>query len=356
MIRCLAWIGLLASLLPVLAQAHPLAPALLELKELDADRYAVLWRTSVARVQGTDVQPQLPPACRALGPARLSAEENQSQVLRWEVYCGPGGLVGQTLAVSGLERSRISVILRLQPRQGEVVTRLLDLDQPGFTVPAPAAPPPVFRGYLELGVEHLLLGFDHVLFVLGLVLLVCGAFPQAERKRLSSPSPFHGGGEGGGIPSLIWTLTAFTLGHSVTLALATLGVVRVNPALTELAIAASIVVLALELLRPNPHSLLRRRPWLMALAFGLLHGLGFAGALAEVGLPAGEIPLALLAFNLGIELAQLMLVTAWLLLAWSWRRAGARPLPAALTLVVPAYGIGTLAAFWCLERMAALWL
>jgi hydrogenase/urease accessory protein HupE len=332
MIRGLVWIGLLVSLLPVLARAHPLAPALLELKELEGDRYAVLWRTSVARVQGANVQPQLPSACRALGPARRSAEDNQSQVLRWEVQCGPGGLVGQTLAVSGLERSRISVILRLQPRQGEVVTRLLDLDQPSYTVPTPATPPPVFRGYLQLGIEHLLLGFDHVLFVLGLLLLV-------RHSRL-----------------LVATVTAFTLGHSVTLALATLGFVRVNPALTELAIAASIMVLALELLRPNPHSLLRRRPWLVALAFGLLHGLGFAGALAEVGLPAGEIPQALLAFNLGIELAQLLLVTTWLLLAWSWRRVGARPLPAALTLVVPAYGIGTLAAFWCLERTAALWL
>jgi hydrogenase/urease accessory protein HupE len=332
MIRCLSWIGVLAALLPALAQAHPLAPALLELRELETGRYAVLWRTSVARVQGTDVQPQLPPACQALGPARLTAEENQSQVLRWDVDCGAGGLVGQTLAVSGLERSRISVILRLEPLRGEVVTRLLDLDQPSFTVPAPAAPPPVFRGYLNLGIEHLLLGFDHVLFVLGLTLLV---------RRLRP---------------LVVTVTAFTLGHSITLALATLGFVRVNPALTELAIAASIGVLALELLRPSPHSLLRRRPWLMALAFGLLHGLGFAGALAEVGLPAGEIPQALLAFNLGIELAQLMLVTGWLLLAWAWRRAGARPLPAAVTLLLPAYGIGTLAAFWCLERAAALWL
>ncbi len=155
---------------------------------------------------------------------------------------------------------------------------------------------------------------------------------------------------------MIGSITAFTLGHSVTLALATLGFVRVNPALSELAIAASVVVLALELLRPSPHSLLRRRPWLMALAFGLLHGLGFAGALAEVGLPAGEIPQALLAFNLGIELAQLLLVAGCLLLAWAWRRSEVRPLPAALVRMVPAYGIGTLAAFWCLERTAALWL
>ena len=285
------------------AQAHPLAPALLDLRELKPSagessgaptRYAVLWRTSVARVQGVDVQPQLPADCRAQTAAQISTEENQSLVQRWQVQCGPQGLTGRTLGVTGLDRSRINVILRIETLDGNVSTALLDADRPLYTVPLPQAAPPVFSTYLGLGIEHLLLGLDHVLFVLGLVLLV-------RRWR-----------------ALVITITAFTLGHSVTLALATLGFVRVNPALTELAIAFSILVLALEIVRPRPDSFIRRRPWLMASSFGLLHGLGFAGALAEVGLPRGEIPLALFAFNLGIEFGQLMLVAVLLVLARLW--------------------------------------
>ena len=389
------------------AQAHPLAPALLELKELEAGRYAVLWRTSVARVQGAEVYPQLPPECRPLTDTQLSAEENQSQVLRWEMHCGPEGLTGRTLAVAGLDRGRISVILRIQPLNGVVITRLLDMSQPSFTVPALQARPPVFGGYFGLGVEHLLLGLDHVLFVLGLVLLILLPLPRppppagegiknnhplshaAEPVRNDLPPLLAGEGRGGGVPLLVWTITAFTLGHSVTLALATLGFVRINPALTELAIAVSIIVLALELVRPRPESLFRRRPWLIALGFGLLHGLGFAGALTEVGLPQGEIPLALLAFNLGIEAGQLLLVATLLFSLSLWERVGVRvllrrwlsphprsgqasrlgvrggeallrffpahPLPEGEGVgIAAAYLIGSLAAFWCIERAFVL--
>jgi hydrogenase/urease accessory protein HupE len=316
------------------AHAHPLAPALLELRELEssgtAARYAVLWRTSVTRAQGTDVQPQLPSDCRALSTAQVSAEENQSLVQRWQMQCGPQGLIGRTLGVAGLDRSRINVILRIETLDGSVNTSLLDADRPLYTVPAPQIEPPIFKTYLVLGIEHLLLGLDHVLFVIGLLLLV----------RRFKP--------------LVLTITAFTLGHSVTLALATLGWVRVNPALTELAIAASILVLALEIVRPRPDSFIRRRPWLMASSFGLLHGLGFAGALADVGLPQGEIPLALLAFNLGIEFGQLMLVGVLLVLARLWSRLAAQPVTTVTSLLLPAYLIGSLAAFWCIERAVVL--
>jgi hypothetical protein len=156
---------------------------------------------------------------------------------------------------------------------------------------------------------------------------------------------------------LVWTITAFTLGHSVTLALATLGFVRVNPALTELGIALSILYLAFEIVRPRPDSLFRRRPWLMALAFGLLHGLGFAGALAEVGLPQAEIPLALFAFNIGIELGQLLVVALLLAAFQLWRLMAPGRVPAAFATaaaLLPAYVIGSLAAFWCIGRTVVL--
>jgi hypothetical protein len=271
-----------------------------------------------------------------VGETRVSAEENHSQVLRWQIQFTPQGVIGRTLGVAGLDRSRINVILRIEPLDAPIVTTLLDADTPTYTVPAPAARPPVFGNYLRLGIEHLLLGLDHVLFVIGLLLLVRALRP------------------------LVVTVTAFTLGHSVTLALATLGLVRVNPAITEFAIAGTIVYLALEIVRPRTDSLARRRPWFMAAGFGLLHGLGFAGALAEVGLPAGDIPLALFAFNLGIEIGQLMLVASLLGLArlWvmaGWHRHGLAPTRIiASTTLLPSYLIGSLAAFWCIERAVVL--
>ncbi len=321
-------------------QAHPLAPALLELHEMESsnadDRhYAVLWRTSVTRAQAVDVTPRLPAECRETESPRMSSEGNDALAVQWSVRCGPDGLVGKTVGIAGIESSGINVILRIEDQRGGVTQNLLDADKPSFKVPIPAAATPVFVAYANLGIKHLLLGFDHVLFVLGLVLLVHKLRP------------------------LIITITAFTLGHSVTLSLATLGVLRVNPALMELGIALSILILATELARPpgGETSLLRRRPWLMAFTFGLLHGLGFAGALAEIGLPQGDIPWALLSFNLGIELGQLVLVAFMLLFGLCWSRwPSTRPGHdyTGLARVLPVYLIGSLAAFWCLERITGL--
>lgn len=318
--------GLLVSLLMLASQAataHPLAPAMLELREQVPDQYEVLWRTSTTRAGRNDVLPQLPRECARIGEAREGLEQD-AWVSRWTVQCA-GGLTGRSIGVSGLAQSRITVILRLQRVDQPSLQTVLDLRSPQFSVPEPAQVPPVFGAYFGLGVEHLLLGFDHVLFVAGLVLLV---------RRMK--------------PLLI-TITAFTVGHSITLSLASLGLVRVNAALMELGIAISILVLACEVARPQP-GLFARRPWLMAGGFGLLHGLGFAGALAEIGLPQGEIPLALLAFNLGIEAGQVLLVALLLLLGLLWKR-----LPPAASSTVPAsYLIGTLAAYWCFERAVAV--
>lgn len=321
---------LLGLLLPALATAHPLAPALLQLQESAPGHYEVLWRTSVTRTQRLDVAPELPADCIAMAEPQIATEGGDAVVARWQVQCA-SALTGQRIAVQGLAQSGINVIVHIRTAAG-VVDALLGPDQPAFTVPAPAAQPPVFASYLQLGIEHLLGGFDHLLFVAGLLLLV-------RRWR----------------PLLI-TITAFTLGHSVTLALASLGLIAVPQALTELGIALSILLLAVEIARPASAapSLLRRWPWLMAAGFGLLHGLGFAGVLAEVGLPREEVLQALLAFNIGIELGQLLWVMALLMVARVGRKMLKSPSGAVAT-VLPAYVIGVLAAYWCWDRLAALW-
>ncbi|HEX4896505.1 MAG TPA: HupE/UreJ family protein [Solimonas sp.] len=330
------WLALLllASLLGLMARpasAHPLAPALLELRETGPGVAELLWRTSVTRAGRSDVAPVLPADCRESTPQQ--GLEGDAWVRRSTLHCDTA-LAGQVVGVRGLEASRIVVILRWQPRIGAGTQLLLDARTPQAALPAQivTAAPAVFPAYLELGVGHLLGGLDHVLFVLGLLLLVPGLRPR------------------------IWTLTAFTAGHSLTLAASVLGWLAVPSALAEFGIALSLLVLGWEAARPARADLsaLRRHPGLLSGSFGLLHGLGFAGALGETGLPAGEIPQALLAFNLGIEAGQLLLVLPVLLLEAALRRHRSAPLPA-LARLVPVYGLGTLAAFWCWERgLAAL--
>lgn len=316
---------LLGWLFAACVQAHPLAPALLELRAIAPDTYAVLWRTSVTRVQAVDVAPRWPQGC-ALTEAMtvtLSADRDAIEQ-RGELQCAD--LVGRQIAVDGLDRAGISVILRVEFAEGPVQQTLLDAREPHWIVPPPQTGAALFAEYLVLGVEHLWLGPDHVLFVLGLVLLLSGWL------------------------RLLGTLTAFTLGHSLTLAAASLGWVDVDARLTELAIALTLLWLAVEVVSGEGRGWFARFPYVLATAFGLVHGLGFAGVLAELGLPEGEIVLALLAFNLGIELGQIALVALLLLVFHVLRRAQRMPAPA-----WPAYAIGTLAAYWCFERAAAWW-
>lgn len=322
--------GLLGLLLlwPVFAVAHPLAPALLELRGTVPGQYEVRWLTSVARVRGADVVPVLPARCRALSAPRTAVRDGEALESTWAVRC-EGDLPGATIHVDGLDASGIQVVLRVVPPGSPTVSAILDARAPAFVVPRQADAAGRLLAYGALGVEHLLTGLDHVLFVVGLLGVVRGA-----RK-------------------VVVAVTGFTLGHSLTLAAATLGFVRVDPAVTELGIALSLVVVALAVLRPaQPPGLLARHPGVLTPGFGLLHGLGFAGALTGLGLPREEIAPALLAFNLGIEAGQLVIVAAAVALAhlaqgaiWSQRT---------ISRVVPAYIIGTLAACWCLERTVAL--
>jgi hypothetical protein len=321
---------LLASVLvlPALALAHPLEPSLLELREGGAGHVDVVWTTPARRVPGVVMRVVLPPRCRDAAPPEVT-DDVERIVTRWSVECGPEGLVGERLSVTDLAEARSEVLVRLFFRDGRLVQGVLTEDAPELTVPAEPRRLDVVAAYGRLGVHHILTGLDHLAFVLGLLLLVGGR-------------------------SFLPAVTAFTLGHSVTLALAVLGLVAVPQRPIEVLIAASVFVLAVELARDGqaPRSLLARRPWVMACAFGLLHGFGFAGALADIGLPEGDIPLALGSFNVGIELGQIAVV----LLALAAARAvrGAVAGGGRWWRMIPAYAIGSVAFCWMLERVAVL--
>jgi len=311
--------------------AHRLAPSLLEVRELSPGRIEVLWKTPTLRPAGVDLRPELPEACAALAapvPGGSTGWTGSAATLRWSADCGEAGLVGRSFRVHGLAESRTQALLRLELADGRHLLAVLRGDAPVFVVPEREQPLQVAGDYLGLGFRHILSGLDHLLFVLGLVLLV-------RSRRI-----------------LVWTVSAFTVGHSVTLSLAVLGFLGLPSRLVEILIAMSILVLAVELARGEdvPPSPLRRLPWAMAALFGLLHGFGFAGALAEVGLPQAEIPLALLFFNLGIEVGQLVFVAAVLATQWALRPLTAHGPP--WFARVPAYGIGSFAAWWCFERTA----
>jgi len=321
--------GLVVLLAPAVGRAHGLDPASLSLRETRAGVFEVRWRASALRLPGANVQPVLPARCHQVGPA-VAVDEADPITLRWTVECGPGGLEGDVIGVDDLAAAKINALLTVERLDGEKLQTVLSPRSPSFTVPARPSRWEVVRGYLTLGMEHILTGPDHLLFVFGLLLLV-------SASRL-----------------LLQTITAFTLGHSLTLSAAALHAANVPSRPVEVLIALSVLTLAVELARDVERpTMLRRCPWAMAVAFGLLHGFGFAGALAEAGLPAGDIPLALVSFNGGIELGQLAFVgvvlTAGALLG-RWL-----PALAARSVLLAVYAMGILSAFWCFERVAA-WL
>lgn len=308
------------------AFAHALDPVLFELRERPDGRVDVTWKAPNAKVPGVDLRPMLPSECRQVGE-RTNEEQEEAIVSKWVLDCG-GSLVGRSVGVLGLEST--DALLRVTLASGSVDRRVLGADHSSVTIEAEPTPVDVFVDYARLGIEHIAGGIDHLLFVFGLLLLT------------------------GGTRMLVSTVTAFTIGHSVTLAAAALHLVSVPQAPVEVVIALTIYILAVELARgAAPGStLLRRRPWAMAFSFGLLHGLGFAGALKEAGLPEGDVPLALLSFNVGIEAGQLLFVG--LVLAAT---AVARPLLAGLPSLarrVPVYAMGIASAYWIFARAALL--
>lgn len=326
----LRWtLALLLCSLSWAACADVFRPAYLELRERGEGRYDVLWKVPAQGTARLAVDVVWPADTTQLTPP-LALLSDGAFVERWGIQ-RRGGLAGQTIRIKGLRGGVTDVIVRVERTDGTVQVERLLPQSPSFSVKGPTGASEVAWSYLVLGVEHILGGIDHLLFVLALLLIV------------------HGGRR------IFFTITAFTLAHSLTLMAATLGWVHVPGPPVEATIALSIVFVAAEVvhgLRGRP-GLTARAPWIVAFGFGLLHGFGFAGALAEVGLPQTAIPLALLMFNVGVEVGQLVFVVAVLLLCRLLDLAIAHR-PAWVSYLLP-YAIGTVAMFWVIERVSAFW-
>ena len=309
------------------ASAHPLAPSVLSFEQGRDGNVTMRWRAPAKRPSGQSLQPRIPDACTQMGPAEGQKTEDETAIVQTLVLrCDPPDMVGAVIRVDGLSDSTVNVVVRIVRADGGVHHAILDTHTPELTVASEEDERHSFFEYLALGVEHLLTGWDHLTFVLGLLVL----FGWHRR--------------------LIAAVTAFTVGHSLTLALSVLGIVSVPMVLVEALIALTIVVLALEI-QAGQQGPVWKHPWTLPGALGLLHGLGFASVLFDAGLPSDEIPLALLGFNLGLEAGQLAVIAVAGLSFAVVRRV----LPSGWrgNRTIPAYIIGSLAAFWVIERTLA---
>ena len=326
-------IGFVSLFLANLCLADELRPGYLELKESAPNLFSVLWKVPAKEGKKLNLKAQLPDNCKNKTRADVVLI-NGAYIQRWIVVCSDG-LVDQTIAILGLPLTSTDVLLHLEFVDGSSQTAQLTPTKSTYLIPAQASSLQVINTYTWLGIEHILMGVDHLLFVFALLLIVKG------KRRL------------------LWTITAFTVAHSITLACATLGFVHVPQQPVEAIIALSILFLAMEIIhgKQGRPGYAAKWPWLVAFFFGLLHGFGFAGALAEIGLPQQAIPLALIFFNVGVELGQLFFVLAVLilnrvvlnriLLKLDQQKLVGRGEQAVV------YAIGGISSFWLFERISA---
>ena len=313
--------------------AHTFEPCLLAISERAAGEYDVLWRppgrASGYNLSSFDIEPVFAASCQAT-PAVRAASDDASATAVWRLRCAGNGLRGSTLRVPGIDGTQLDVVVRVAWLDQRADTTVLRSGASSYTF---ADLPPSYlqaaTRYVRLGVEHILFGWDHLTFVLGLFLLVTSG------------------------PVLVKTITAFTLGHSLTLALAAFRLLALPTPLTEALIALSIACIARELLGDpaTPPTITRARPWLVAAAFGLLHGLGFAAALDDLGFQRATALPALVGFNLGVELGQIAFVAALLVVARVLQPLSRLP---GAALALP-YAIGSLAFVWLFERVLRFW-
>ena len=321
----LSWLSLTA-----VALAHEVRPALLQIVERPAGGYDVTWKQPVVGDMAIRLAPHL--SGGALDRAPDSQAATAGYLLKtWRIAATPP-LDGQTIEIRGLTQTVTDVLIRVKLRSGREVSGVVRPADPTFALSLSGPKGMAVPGYLRLGVEHILTGPDHLLFVLGLLLLIGPGW------------------------QVVKAISAFTVAHSITLAIAALGYLAFPSAAIEALVALSILFVACELVRTTGEPTLARRwPWLIAFTFGLLHGLAFAGALAEIGLPPDGAPLALLLFNVGVEIGQLAFIAA-ALGVMSLVRPLLRRLPdrtGQLVRMVPAYVIGGVSAYWLIERTLA---
>jgi hypothetical protein len=311
------------------ARAHETRPAYLELKETGAGQFSLTWRIPVLAGMRLPVALKLPDGVRNVEEPSVQ-ELPDSLLERRRIDAGPNGLAGKRVEFPGLQFTITDVLVRIERLDGTHSTELVRPPRPWLEIAAPRGALATASVFLAQGIEHILLGVDHLLFVLGLLLIV--------------RTPWM----------LVKTITAFTVAHSITLAIATLGIAQVPAAPLNAAIALSILFLGPEIMRAwrGGTSFTIRHPWVVAFAFGLLHGFGFASGLAALGLPQADIPLALLAFNVGVEIGQLAFVAVILLLVRAFKVLQVHwPRPVSL---LPAYVVGSLGAFWTIQRLVLM--
>jgi hydrogenase/urease accessory protein HupE len=307
--------------------AHEVRPGYLQITESFPEQFDVLYKVPARGDLRLAIYALLPDNCEASSRV-ITRSVGASFTDLWSIRC-PGGLEGGTIYIDGLAATLTDVLVQITLLDGSSRVARVTSAAPSYVVPAAPTWTQTAVTYLGLGVEHILLGIDHLLFVLALLLLVRGW------------------------RQVIITITSFTLAHSITLAAATLGLVYVPQRPVEAVIALSIVLVAVELVHRERGrgSFAQQWPWAIAFSFGLLHGFGFAGALNDIGLPQQAIPLSLLFFNIGVEIGQILFIVL-VYLVWALTRRLVARLPARITSYGPAYAIGTVAAFWTIERIA----
>jgi len=321
-------ITLLVVLFAFQAWSHEIRPAYLQIIQTSENSYNVFWKVPSMGDGVPKIYPVFPPFFTVetlKKPNQIPGSVVYSYKISSEEL-----LQGKILTIEGLNKTLIDVLVNISYLNGEKVTFMLQPDKDSGVIPGKSSTYDVIKTYTNLGVEHILLGIDHLLFVLALILITKGKW------------------------KILKTITAFTLAHSITLSLAALGYVNFPTPPVEAVIALSIVFLAVEIIKNlnGNQTLTSEKPWLVAFTFGLLHGFGFAGALANIGLPQLDIPIALAFFNVGVEIGQIAFVLVILLVIKLLSFKSNWP---TLVKKIPAYAIGSMATFWMIERVVAFW-
>lgn len=321
MIRAL-FISLLLWIFAASAHAHEVRPAYLKLTETAQDEFSVIWKQPQVDNRRLKIKPVFPEVCSETSERGLE-NYGDTVIERWSLACP---LTSGTLTLEGLDRTLTDAFVDIDFLSRDDIRTVLKPSQ--ISLDLADAPTSAVGSYLKIGIEHVLAGWDHLLFILGLVLLV--------RPR-----------------QVIGVATSFTVAHSLTLAITAMGLVTVPSRPVEILIAASIVLLAIEVIRKHrgETSLATRKPWLIAFAIGLIHGFGFAGALADIGLPKGQELLALFLFNIGVEVGQVIVILIAFCALWAIAKISKPTRRFTETLVT--YSIGAIGMFWVIERLSA---